>query len=323
MRTLLAGFVRHLVPKELYAYGPVYHSKKLLDDEENESASGVPVPVTDEKQTIVPVSGFESAEDRRNPVSVPCFCELPGLHGKMEEEEWKECRAFLNEGLKNHINLPFLHNFVPAVVSLLGLTTIVLLIYQTVDKAQGSGSAKGTMEIGIIVAVMIFLFGCSLLYVLVDHFKNVEMERRCSELTRRFRAKKFSFAFLATRHSRLMKALKFLVVFHEGNEGILEAEKMAKNPAAMQLCSIQRRYTRNSVDQGQVTRPAPKKSIQEYEEGIPNPLTLSPRGVIQQNNESPQRKKSVHFNPIVETACEMAGAPLPETLSRLKPPSPM
>ena len=380
------GFARHFVPTDVYSYGPTYKASRLLHALDMEPADDAEeVPQSDAMQTVVPVEGFEFPSDLRYPCQVPCECELPtSLRARISDEEWrKEVRPLLNAGLAEHFNAPRLLRLAPLLSSACGLSILGMLVYMTARNATSSSDRSGTRELGALVGVFGFLCCAQILIVLTDHFRNVDMERRCAELTQRWRAKNLAFSFFATRRRGLIKSLKFVVVLHQAPDGVAEAAKLAKNPKAMQLCAVQRRYTRQSVDQGQLAaRPAPRMTI--IEEG-PQDVAVAVAVVEEETGaaaaakaeeEAPletkkvppppppkkqkrwmefpsvkpkedpggqaeakapiirglSRKRSVHFNPIVEQAeeaVETGQTDLPQTINirrssvALKPPSPM
>ena len=101
------------------------------------------------------------------------------------------------------------------------------------------------------------------MYLKIDDIRNKDMERRCVELSANFKSKDISFGFFASRKERLLKPLKYLIVYHEAraNDG---RERIVSNAAALELNVMQREYSRSMVDHAPVlqARQAPRMTIQ-------------------------------------------------------------
>ena len=234
----------------------------------------------------------------------------------MNARVWQEqVKPYIDDGLSAHWNVPWIH-YLPTAALVLFEVVFCAVLYMTISYyASPSSSSSSRREmirwmIGLVLVCILFV-ALSFLYMLLDNVKNIEIERRCSELSDKLKGSNISFAFFATRHLRWLKPLKYLVVYFETddwNSGISTPEGQL-TPSVIQLNVLQRRYTLKCADEGLPVHGVPPSEEQSpecqqaQEDIMPNTSStqvqnLSLSSTTTNDTTSAESKRTVYKNPI-------------------------
>lgn len=280
------------------------------------------LPVSDDTKTVLPIHGYESLGDGRSP-SCSGETEVPSaIRDRLgnDSEAWAEQVArYLNEGLRDHLNIPGIH-YTPFTFLIL---LVVLIVFMERHWSKRDGDSRTTedrnhaffQQIGILMGIGFFVLISMILLSVLDHLRNVDMERRCSDLSQRFKANRIAFGFAAFRTSggSLLKPLKFLIVYHEADH--LNGHTIVSNPAVLELDVLQRRYTAESMDNGREVR----LQIEGAPPASPPSALVSAKDkdAASPSEKAHKKNRRVSFNPIIETSSDDLPDTLRITTSRL------
>ena len=289
-----------ILPKDYIWFGPTHlsrHVASALERDLDIESLVAPRALSNESQTVVPLVGFSSLGDARVP-ELPM--ELPGpLKGKMSEKEWlADVKIVIDAGLREHWNLStciccLCIGQIPSLAPLSALAVLVLLLIAVLTAASG---AKIFYAITGLTGGLVLVMAAIVLYISIENVKNMDIERRCMQLSQSsfFREKNLSFGFFATREKRILKPLKYLIVYHEAMAQDSRERMASVSAAQLQLGVLQREYSRSvasrmSINSGSAQPQQQAPSLQ--------PISQAPAPMDQHQPPQKQQQPRVSSSP--------------------------